>query len=268
MLNIDMTGRTVLVTGGGSVPGRGMGRAICQGFGAAGANVVVLDIDQATAEVTAEAIRELGGRAVSVQADVSKLDDIRRAAAVASEAFGEVDVLVNHAGIGNMDSLLDTTDAWWDRCMDVTLKAPFLTARQFLPGMLAKGKGVIVNTISICGMTGGRAGPAYTAAKHGLVGLTKNIAACYGDQGIRCVGMAPGGVRSEGPEWDSSTHAPMPSGDRDRSKMWPSLQKALDLNPRRGTPDEMAPAVVFLASDQASFINGAILTVDGGWTAI
>jgi len=139
-------------------------------------------------------------------------------------------------------------------------------ARQFLPGMLEKGKGVIINTISISGMTGGRSGPAYTAAKHGLVGLTKNIAANYGDQGIRCVGMAPGGVNSGGPRWDSARHRV--ADPADAAAMWPSLRKALDLNPRSGRPEEMAPVVVFLASDHAGFINGAVLPVDGGWTAI
>ena len=265
-LDFDLSGRTAVVTGGGGAPGRGMGREISQIFAAAGANVVVVDINPEAAALTVNTIREHGGEAISVRADVASSEDIERVAAVANETFGSVDVLVNHVGIGNNASLLDTSEDWWDRCQAVNLKAPFLTARQFLPGMLMKGKGVIINTVSICGLTGGRAGPAYTAAKHGLIGLTKNIAACYGDRGIRCVGIAPGGVRGEGPEWNSAEGRVM--GTDEQPNLWPSLRRALDLNPRRGTPDEVAPAVLFLASDHASFINGAILPIDAGWTAV
>jgi len=265
-LEFDLSGRTVVVTGGGAAPGRGMGREISLHFAAAGAKVVVVDINPDTAELTAGTIRDQGGQAISVRADVASAADIERVGQAASEAFGTVDILVNHVGIGNNASLLDTTEEWWDRCQAVNLKAPFLTARQFLPGMLMKGKGVIVNTISICGLTGGRAGPAYTAAKHGLMGLTKNIAACYGDRGIRCMGIAPGGVRGEGPEWNSAEGRVI--GTNEQPNLWPSLRRALDLNPRRGTPDEIAPAVLFLASDHASFINGAVLPIDAGWTAV
>jgi NAD(P)-dependent dehydrogenase (short-subunit alcohol dehydrogenase family) len=265
-LEFDLSGRTVVVTGGGGAPGRGMGREISLQFSAAGANVVVVDISPDTANLTVETIKAEGGNAISVQADVASASDIERVGQAACDAFGVVDILVNHVGIGNNASLLDTTEEWWDRCQAVNLKAPFLTARQFLPGMLMKGKGVIVNTISICGLTGGRAGPAYTAAKHGLIGLTKNIAACYGDRGIRCVGIAPGGVRGEGPEWNSAEGRVI--GTDEQPNLWPSLRRALDLNPRRGTPGEVAPAVLFLASDHASFINGAVLPIDAGWTAV
>jgi len=265
-LQIDLGGRTALVTGGGGAPGRGMGRDICLGLAAAGANVVVVDINAETAEETARIIVDEGGKAVPIRADVSVPSDIAAMAETARNAFGSVDILVNHVGIGNHVSLLDTTDEWWDRCQAVNVRAPFLTARTFLPDMLAKGSGVIINTISVCGLAAGRAGSAYTASKHALVGLTKNIAACYADQGIRCVGIAPGRVRGDGPEWSSAENRLL--GPEDQPELWSSLRQALDLSPRHGRPEEIAPAVVFLASDYASFINGAILPIDGGWTAI
>ena len=266
MLGAGLTGQTAVVTGGGAVPGRGMGRAISLALAAAGVRVVAVDIDAGAAEDTVRAIAEAGGEALAVHADVGRREDIVRIGSEAEARFGVVDILVNHVGIGNHLSLLDTTDDWWDRALAVNLTAPFLTARQFLPGMLAKGRGVIINTISICGMVGGRAGAAYTASKHGLVGLTRNIAAAYSQQGIRCVGVAPGSVRSGEANWNSSEGRIADSADL--SGIWPSLRQALELSPRRGTPDEIAGAVVFLASDHASFINGAVLPIDGGWTAI
>jgi len=266
MLKLDLTDRTVVVTGGGAAPGRGMGREISLAFATSGANVVVVDINLDSAEQTVTAIHEQGGKAIAVRADVSSTADVAGIEAAAGRTFGDVDILVNHAGIGNHVDLLATTDEWWDRCQAVNLKAPFLTARQFLPAMLRRGQGVIINTISVCGLAAGRAGPAYTAAKHGLVGLTKNIAAAYGDRGIRCVGVAPGSVRGGDVEWNSAEQKIVDPAAQ--SAMWLSLRKALDLNPRRGTPNEIATVVVFLASDFASFVNGAVLPVDAGWTAI
>jgi NAD(P)-dependent dehydrogenase (short-subunit alcohol dehydrogenase family) len=269
MLKVDLAGRTVLVTGGGSVPGRGMGRAICLGFAGSGANVVVVDIDESTAAATADAIRAAGGNAIAVRADISDTEQVDRTVAAAEREYGTVDVLVNHAGIGNMTSLVDTDDEWWARCLGVTLTGPFLTSRRILPQMLEAGRGVILNTISICGIVGGRAGAAYTAAKHGLVGLTRNTAATYGDRGIRCIGICPGGVHGEGDErrWDSSLHTVVTAATP-RPELWPSLERGLALNPRSGRPQEIADVVVFMASDHASFVNGAILPVDAGWTAI
>lgn len=266
MISLDLGGRTAVIMGGAGAPGRGMGAAMSTAFAEAGANVVVVDISAERAAETVETIRAVGGTAISVQADVSSGEDVRRVAETANAEFGVVDILVNHVGIGNHLPLLETTDDWWERSMAVNARAPFLASRQFLPAMLEQGKGVILNTISICGFTGGRAGPAYVAAKHAVVGLTQNIAACYADQGIRCNGMAPGSVRGDGPEWNSVEGRPRRPDET--VELWPALRKGLDLSPRKGRPEEMAPIMVFLASDHASFINGAIIPVDGGWTAI
>ena len=249
-----LDGMVAIVTGGAS----GIGRAICGRFAAEGAAVAVVDIDEPGAVATAEAIVGAGGQAVAVTADLRVPDDIAAAAARVRAELGSVDVLVNNAGV--MDALrppLSVSVAQWELAFAVNVTAPFLLCQAVLPDMIANRRGVIVNIASIAGLLGGRAGTAYTASKHALVGLTRSIAFTHVEDGIRCNAICPGGVSTG-------------IADRDDPRDPFGAQRyrlAHATKPRHGEPDEIAAAAAFLASDQASFVNGAILPVDGGWTA-
>ncbi len=249
-----LDGRVAIVTGGAS----GIGRAICGRFAAEGAAVAVVDIDEPGAVTTVEAIASAGGRAVAVTADLRAPDDIAAAAAQARDELGPVDVLVNNAGV--MDALrppMSVSVAQWEAVFAVNVTAPFLLCQAVLPDMIANRRGAIVNIASIAGLLGGRAGTAYTASKHALVGLTRSIAFTHVEDGIRCNAICPGGV---------STGIATRGDPRDPFGAQ-RYRLAHATKPRHGEPDEIAAAAAFLASDRASFVNGAILPVDGGWTA-
>ena len=249
-----LDGRVAIVTGGAS----GIGRAICTRFAASGAAVAVVDIDEPGAASAAEAITAEGGRAVAVTADLRSPDDIAAAEARVREHLGPVDVLVNNAGV--MDALrppLNVSLPQWELAFAVNVTAPFLLCQAVLPGMIAEQRGAIVNIASIAGLSGGRAGTAYTASKHALVGLTRSIAFTHVEDGIRCNAICPGGVATGIATRDDPRD---PFGAQ-------RYRLAHATKPRHGEPDEIAAVAVFLASDQASFVNGAILPVDAGWTA-
>lgn len=249
-----LDGRVAIVTGGAS----GIGRAICTRFAAEGAAVAVVDIDEPGAASAAEAITAEGGRAVAVTADLRSPDDIAAAEARVREHLGPVHVLVNNAGV--MDALrppLNVSLPQWELAFAVNVTAPFLLCQAVLPGMIAEQRGAIVNIASIAGLSGGRAGTAYTASKHALVGLTRSIAFTHVEDGIRCNAICPGGVATGIATRDD----PRDPFGAERYRL------AHATKPRHGEPDEIAAVAVFLASDQASFVNGAILPVDAGWTA-
>jgi NAD(P)-dependent dehydrogenase (short-subunit alcohol dehydrogenase family) len=174
------------------------------------------------------------------------------------EHFGGIDVLVNNAGImDRMSALADVTDIEWERIIRVNLTAPFLLTRAVLPHMLAAGGGAIVNTASEAGLRGSAAGAAYTASKHGVVGLTKSLAVMYRRQGIRANAIAPGGTATGiVVDADQAAHGPAALGPH-----------FVNLG-RVAQPEEQAAAILFLASDAASDINGVILPVDDGWSAV
>lgn len=247
------TDKVVVVTGAGS----GIGKASAEGFAAEGAAVVAGEIDAARLDALVSQLSAGGTKVVGVQGNVAVAEDCKKLIDAAVENFGRLDVLVNNAGI--MDRFLpvaELDDAMWNRVLGVNLTGPMNTMRLAIPVMLAHGGGVIVNIASAAGLGGGFAGAAYTASKHGVVGLTRNTSLMYGKQGIRCVAICPGGVNTN-----------IGAGGMPSEAGYIALGPGLATMPRVGEPVEIANAVLFLASSEASFINGSVLPVDGGWWA-
>ncbi|UBU18980.1 SDR family NAD(P)-dependent oxidoreductase [Nonomuraea gerenzanensis] len=242
--------RVALVTGAGS----GIGRAMAVAFAKAGARVVACDVNEDNARETASAI---GDQAVAVAADISAEPSVAALVETAISTYGRIDVLCNNAGI--MDTMALPADIpleLWERVLRVNLTGTFLVTHAVLPHMLRQGGGAIVNTASEAGIRGGAAGAAYTASKHGVVGLTKSVAWAYAKDGIRCNAILPGPTMTniaDGTSFDPTGAA--------------RLGPVLALGERLAQPEQMADAALFLASDAASFINGAIVPVDGGWSA-
>jgi NAD(P)-dependent dehydrogenase (short-subunit alcohol dehydrogenase family) len=243
--------RIALITGAGS----GIGQAMAVAFAKAGARVVVCDIDAGRAERTAA---EIGPAALAVAADISDEASVTALTQAAITAYGRIDILCNNAGI--MDTMAlpaDISVAQWERVLRVNLTGTFLVTHAVLPYMLTQGGGAIVNTASEAGIRGGAAGAAYTASKHGVVGLTRSIAWAYAKDGIRCNAILPGPTMTSIAESASSFD---PAGAA-------RLGPVLALGERIAQPEQMADVAVFLASDAASFVNGALVPVDSGWSA-
>lgn len=246
-------GKTVLITGAG----RGIGRAIAERLASEGAAVAALDIDGAAAEATARALGDAGARLIAIAADATDEAALRRAVEETEEALGPLDVLVNNAAFTIKGTVDETAPGDWDKEFDVTLRAPYLAARAVLPGMLARGRGVIINIGSVNALIA-LGNPAYSAAKAGLLNLTRSLAVEYGPKGIRANMISPGSVVSESPSW------------RMRRQKQPDIfEKLARWYPvgRVGRPEDIAAAVAFMAADEAGFVNGANLVVDGGLTA-
>jgi 3-oxoacyl-[acyl-carrier protein] reductase len=244
-----LDGKVALITGAGS----GIGRASAERFAAEGARVVVVDLKGA--EETVAAIEGAGGEALALGTDVADEDAVATMAAAALERFGRVDVLMNNAGI--LDDYLpaaDTPTSVWDRVLGVNLFAQFLTARALLPQMVERGDGAIINVASTAGLNGGNGGAAYTTSKHGVIGFTRQLCFDYARQGIRCNVICPGAVET------GMTKEIFASPDA-------AVMAAVESAPigRWAQPEELANAALFLASDEASFVNGAVYVVDGGF---
>ncbi|MEY9874867.1 NAD(P)-dependent dehydrogenase (short-subunit alcohol dehydrogenase family) [Streptacidiphilus sp. MAP12-33] len=247
--------RTVVVTGAGS----GIGRAAALAFAARGARVLVADLNEEAAGQVVKEIADAGGTARAVVGDLSDQAVVDRVVATAVDAFGGVDVLVNNAGVmDRMSALGETGDAEWERVIGVNLTAPFRLTRAVLPHMLSAGRGAIVFTASEAGLRGSAAGAAYTASKHAVVGLVKNLAVMYRGQGIRTNAIAPGPTLTNiQVQADPEAHGPKVVGAL--------IGAAIG---RMASPDEQASAILFLASDAAIDVNGVILPVDDGWSAV
>jgi meso-butanediol dehydrogenase / (S,S)-butanediol dehydrogenase / diacetyl reductase len=237
-----LQGRSAIVTGGGS----GIGRAISQRFAAEGAAVLAVDLVGTRAE---EVAAEIGGRAL--EANVTLAEDVARMV----EEAGPVDVLVNNAGGGMADDLLEISEEEWQADVDLNLKSTFLCSKAVLPGMIERGSGVIVNITSVNGLAF-FANEPYSAAKAGVISLTRSMAVRYGRHGIRTVAIAPGTIRS--PLWQERV-------DKEPA-IFERLVRWYPLG-RVGDPEDVANAAAFLASDDAAWITGEVLRVDGGLLA-
>jgi 3-oxoacyl-[acyl-carrier protein] reductase len=244
-----LEGKVALVTGAGS----GIGRASAERFAAEGARVAAVDLEGS--EEVAEAIGAAGGEAIALPTDVADEEAVAAMAAAALERFGRVDVLMNNAGILDdyQPAAQMPTDVW-RRVLGVNLDAHLFTARALLPQMVERGDGAIVNVASTAGLNGGNGGAAYTASKHAVIGFTRQLCFDYARQGIRCNVLCPGAVET------GMTKEIFASPDA-------AVMAAVESAPigRWAQPEELAAAALFLASDEASFVNGAVYLVDGGF---
>lgn len=246
--------KVAIVTGAAS----GIGRAIAILYAKEGAKVAVADMNLEGAESTVSEIEANGGSAIAVLTNVSKEEDIQNLIDTTVNTYGTVDILVNNAGImDKMAAVGNVTDELWDRIFAINTTSVMRASRKVLPIFLAKSAGIIVNIASVGGLHGSVAGAAYTASKFAVVGLTKNTGFQYAKEGIRCNAIAPGPVNTN----ISSTMTNINKRGAEK------CQTGMGTIQRMGEPEEIAAAALFLASDDASFVNGTILTVDGGWTA-
>ena len=239
--------RAAVVTGGGS----GIGRAIAERLVAEGARVAIVDIDAGRAETAA---RELGTSAVAIQADVSRPEDAARLAADAARQLGKIDILVHSAGVGAERSFLDTTPEEWRRIIDIDLSGTFYTCQAVAKVMAARRYGRIVTLASTAGIRGGTGRTAYGAAKGGVITLTKVMAVELAPLGITANTLAPGAIETELVKKMHSAETRV------------VYRRGIPLD-RYGVPEEVAAAALFLASDEARYVTGAVLAVDGGFLA-
>jgi NAD(P)-dependent dehydrogenase (short-subunit alcohol dehydrogenase family) len=251
-----LEGKVALITGGTS----GIGRSTAVLFAREGARVTITGRDEVRgAEVVGE-IGSAGGEGAFVRADVRSAEDCDRSVSRTLETFGRLDVLFNNAGVYVANDVLGCDEDEWDLQVDTSLKGAYLMSRAALPHMIAQGSGSIVHCSSGWGLVGGARGAAYCAAKGGMVLLTKSMAIDHGPQGIRVNAVCPG-----------DTETPMEHEDaRNQGMTWEQyLGFATEGRPipRMGQPDEVARAVLYLASDESSFVTGAALPVDGGGVA-
>jgi NAD(P)-dependent dehydrogenase (short-subunit alcohol dehydrogenase family) len=247
--------KVALITGGTS----GIGAATALLFAAEGARVAITGRNDARGVAIVERIAHDGGKAIFLRADVSVADDCRRAVDETVHAFGTLDILFNNAGVFYPQTTLECSEREWDEQIDVNLKGTFLMSKFALPAMIGQGRGVIVNNSSGWGIVGGDHAVAYCASKGGVVLMTKAMAIDHGARGIRVNCICPGDVET-----------PMlPLDAKMRGLKWEDYIAGCASRPlgRVGTVEEIAKAVLFLASDDSSFMTGAALVVDGGGTA-
>jgi NAD(P)-dependent dehydrogenase (short-subunit alcohol dehydrogenase family) len=244
-----LAGKVVIITGAGS----GLGRESAIELAKEGSRIAVADVNLAGAQETVATITAAGGDAFALEADVSKSASVQKMIAGVLDHYGTIDILVNNAGVvGQLLPVHEVSEESWDFVQGVDMKGVFLCSKYAIPTMLAKGKGVIINIASVSGFLASATGVEYTAAKHGVTGLTKQLAYDYGHKGIRSIAIGPGVIETPltadwtcegGPFHDITMDAP--AG-------------------RYGRPIDVARLVVFLASDEADFMHGHTIPIDGG----
>ena len=252
---MKLNGKVALITGGTS----GIGRATAALFAKEGAAVALTGRNQERGEEVALGIQRSGGNALFIRADVRVADDCRRAVELTLERFGGIDILFNNAGVYHPKTVPQCTEEEWDETIDSSLKGAFLMSKYALPSMMERGGGSIIHNSSGWGILGGDRAAAYCAAKGGLVVMAKAMAIDHGPDGVRVNCVCPGDVDT-----------PMlPDDARKRGMSWEDYHAGASDRPlgRVGSPEEIARAVLFLASDDASFITGESLVVDGGGVA-
>jgi len=250
-----LNNKNAIVTGGAG----GIGRATALAFAAEGAKVAVVDLREDAAQAVADEIRQAGGTAIAIAADVSSEPDIERVLATVTEGLGDVNVVFNNAGIIRRTTAVETTVEEWDRVFGVNVRSIFLMCKHVVPLMAAAGGGSIINTGSGWGLKGGGKAISYCASKGAVVNMTRALAIDHGPQGIRVNSVNPGDVntgmlRDEARQLSQDAHAFLAeAADRPLQRM--------------GEPSEIAAAVVWLASDESSYVTGSALVVDGGGIA-
>jgi NAD(P)-dependent dehydrogenase (short-subunit alcohol dehydrogenase family) len=249
---VELSGQVAIVTGAG----RGIGRATALELAQMGADVVVAEVDREGAERTAAEVKGLGRRVSVVRTDVTSRADLKAMAERARAEFGRIDILVNNAGIYRAALPLDVTEEHWDAIMNVNAKAVFFATQAVLPTMIAQKRGAIVSLASMAGKVGSRNNLPYNASKAAVVSMTKSLALAHAGDGIRVNCVCPGFIDT-----------PMTRGMYDMGATIAAWKDVCPLG-RAGTPEDVAKAMLFLASEDAGFITGIALPVDGGRTVV
>jgi NAD(P)-dependent dehydrogenase (short-subunit alcohol dehydrogenase family) len=244
-----VTGKVVLVTGAAS----GIGRAAAVAFAAEGARVAILDRTADSLKNTGAAMRNTGAEVLTIACDVASPEQVEAAVKQVVERFGQLDVAFNNAGVENHATPLHEIELdEWDRILGINLRGTFVCMKHEIAQMVRQGGGVVVNTSSGAGIRGVAGGASYAASKHAIIGMTKSAALDYAKQNIRVNAVLPGNI-------DTPMMGRFTSGD---------IEKAIDLEPvgRLGKPEEIAEAVLWMASDLGGFVTGSSIVVDGGWS--
>jgi len=251
-----LTNKIAIITGAGS----GQGRAAALTFSREGAKIVVSDWKPELGEETVTLVQKAGGKAIFVRTDVSESADVQNLIRTTVSTFGRIDILYNNAGVGfssplSMSDVINTPEADWDRVIAINLRSMYLTAKYGVPEMIKSGGGSIINTASIAALIGSGAAHAYTAAKGGMVALSRALAVEFGPKNIRVNCICPGAI-------DTPMIAPVVEPLKKSGRLFMTSPIR-----RLGTPEDIANCALFLASDESSFVTGATIVVDGGYIA-